>query len=83
MACRPRRSAAPPPRPADRPPAREDTHPHEPRPDTEPEPPRRSDDADRPRRPAADPRMRQAWIRFLTGLFQGVSSIIRESRRAR
>lgn len=73
----------PPPRPADRPPAREDTHPHEPRPDTEPEPPRRSDDADRPRRPAADPRMRQAWIRFLTGLFQGVSSIIRESRRAR
>lgn len=76
-----------PPRPADRPPAREDTHPHEPRPDTEPkpepEPSRRSDDADRPRRPASDPRMRQAWIRFLTGLFQGVSSIIRESRRAR
>lgn len=76
-----------PPRPADRPPAREDTRPHDPRPDTEPkpepDPPRRSDDADRPRRPASDPRMRQAWIRFLTGLFQGVSSIIRESRRAR
>lgn len=74
-----------PPRPADRPHAREDTRPHDPRPDTEPEPEpsRRSDDADRPRRPAADPRMRQAWIRFLTGLFQGVSSIIRESRRAR
>lgn len=75
-----------PPRPADRPPAREDTRPHDPRHGTETgtaDPPRRSDDADRPRRPAADPRMRQAWIRFLTGLFQGVSSIIRESRRAR
>lgn len=75
-----------PPHPADRPPAREDTRPHDPRHGTETgtaDPPRRSDDADRPRRPAADPRMRQAWIRFLTGLFQGVSSIIRESRRAR
>lgn len=75
-----------PPHPADRPPAREDTHPHDPRHGTETgtaDPPRRSDDADRPRRPASDPRMRQAWIRFLTGLFQGVSSIIRESRRAR
>ena len=75
-----------PPHPADRPPAREDTRPHDPRHGTETgtaDPPRRSDDADRPRRPASDPRMRQAWIRFLTGLFQGVSSIIRESRRAR
>lgn len=78
-----------PPRPADRSHAREDTRPRDPRPDTEPEPepnpdpPGRSDDADRPRRPASDPRMRRAWIRFLTGLFQGVSSIIRESRRAR
>lgn len=76
-----------PPRPADRPHAREDTRPHDPRPDTEPEPnpdpPGRSDEADRPRRPASDPRMRRAWIRFLTGLFQGASSIIRESRRAR
>ncbi len=75
-----------PPHPADRPPAREDTRPHDPRRGTETgtaDPPRRSDDADRPRRPASDPRMRQAWIRFLTGLFQGVSSIIRESRRAR
>lgn len=69
--------------PADRPPAREDTRPHDTEPKPEPDPPRRSDDADRPRRPASDPRMRQAWIRFLTGLFQGVSSIIRESRRAR
>lgn len=79
----------PPPRPADRPHAREDTRPRDPRPDTEPkpepnpDPPGRSDEADRPRRPASDPRMRRAWIRFLTGLFQGVSSIIRESRRAR
>lgn len=75
-----------PPHPADRPPAREDTRPHDPRHGTETgtaDPPRRSDDADRPQRPASDPRMRQAWIRFLTGLFQGVSSIIRESRRAR
>lgn len=72
-----------PPHPADRPPAREDTRPHDTEPKPEPDPPRRSDDADRPRRPASDPRMRQAWIRFLTGLFQGVSSIIRESRRAR
>lgn len=75
-----------PPHPADRPPAREDTRPHDPRRGTETgtaDPPRRSDDADRPRRPASDPRMRQAWIRFLTGLFQGLSSIIRESRRAR
>lgn len=75
-----------PPHPADRPPARKDTRPHDPRRGTETgtaDPPRRSDDADRPRRPASDPRMRQAWIRFLTGLFQGVSSIIRESRRAR
>lgn len=78
-----------PPRPADRPHVREDTRPRDPRPDTEPEPepnpdpPGRSDEADRPRRPASDPRMRRAWIRFLTGLFQGVSSIIRESRRAR
>lgn len=76
-----------PPRPAagPDPTGHEDTHDPRPEPHTEPERdrPAQSDNTIRTRRHGTDPRMRQAWIRFLTGLFQGVSSIIRESRRAR